>query len=359
MKNKQHISLTEENFNRIKKNIAKHINKEKKIISQSDLSEAFSKSIGFSNYHHAQSENFKTDKFEHLIQKKYPGIKGIVDHLRRLKIESENILLFNPDKNSVNRDFMSNINNFVFTDVLYSKNLILNDLCNYLHIEKEYGIKFDLKLWLKCLNDEGLFDDLYIKLKENRLFNDIIIYLKEQSPNFLEIFIERLIEYYLTDEKLEQEDINLKLLNIHYISLEYTGLILSSNINENFKIKIIELILLDYLSNFGAMEEEKRKDFNFFIMRIKQFGIQEHFSYLDDCADYKKKDQIIDHILSFKDSEEIKECYIMLMLLRNNVKSDIFIKDIFSSIFQKINKKYSYLRSINEVNQFMLAIEKN
>ena len=88
MKNKQLVSLSEKNFNRVKKNLSQNLNKTGLSISQSQLAEVMAKSIGFSNYHHAQSEDFKTDKFDNEqkqapeninSQKDYPGVKGIAD----------------------------------------------------------------------------------------------------------------------------------------------------------------------------------------------------------------------------------------------------------------------------------------
>lgn len=64
---KQQIILDEKNFTHLKKTLLKNLKKENIEISSIKFAELLSQSMGFSNYHQAKKEDFKTDKFKNKI----------------------------------------------------------------------------------------------------------------------------------------------------------------------------------------------------------------------------------------------------------------------------------------------------
>lgn len=372
MKNKNYVLLNETNFNRIKKNISQNFSKEGLSISQSKVSEILSKSIGFSNYHHAQSEDFKTEKFDNNFQKDYPGIKGISDYFFKMKEETEKTFLFKNVKSirlsekstAIDKLNVENLithiketENFVFTEILPAKELILNDLCNYLSIDTLYGIKFDVKLWIEYLNKYELLNSLYIGININTIFGETISYLKEKNEKLSLIFIERLCDYYKNTSSKNNDDFYFKLVNVNSIPLENME-IFSKIEDKEIKNMFIEKIIQNNLFNFENLKNKDQELFVYLIKTIRRFSPNNNKEAFNDIFDYKNVMDLKNKILSLRKEEDIKLYYSMLVTLFHNINiklSGILYKELYFSIKENM----TYLRNIEEVNTFLRIIENN
>lgn len=173
---KSQILLNEENFNRIKKNLAKQLN-----LPQNVIAESLSKSMGFGNLHQAQSENFKTDKFSgNKRQTNFESLKEIQKRAMSLKIGAEKLLLFTyQEKNQ----FFNDVSHFVYGECLKTEDLIMSNLKGCLKLELDFGIEFDLEIWLKELNEQNLFKEMFISVNIESFFDKLFNKLKNEEEH--------------------------------------------------------------------------------------------------------------------------------------------------------------------------------
>lgn len=379
MKNKNHVSLNEKNFNRIKKNISQNFNKEGISVSQAKVSEILSKSIGFSNYNHAQNEDFKTDKFsdfeikEENIQKDYPGIKGIACKLMKTKKNAETRFLFNNVKNvklSENSNGIDkiNVNNlvsyakeaegFVFNECLSSKELIFNDLCNYLNFDLKYKVKFDIKYWIDSLIKNNMFNSIYIGLNINTILLDAFNYLKDREYALFLVFKNRIADYYKNTLSINDKDFQFKMINFNVISFDNLEDIFENIKNNDVKSCFLEEIVKDKLFNFEKINKNDKESFMVLIRTIRKLSPKSYEENFKNIFDYKNVMDLKNKILLLREEEDIKYYYIMLLNLFNNMNinlSGILYKELYFSIKENM----PYLRNIKEVNDLMLAIDNN
>lgn len=382
MKNKNVVFLDEKNFNRVKKNLAQNLKKDGISISQSQIAEVLSKSIGFSNYHHAQNEEFKTEKFtnvdtnkqtEEKIQKDYPGIKGIAEQLIKIKESAENRFLFNNVKNiklseSSNAFDKINVENlvsyvksaegFVFNECLSSKELIFSDLCNYLNFDMKYQIKFDIKHWLDCLIQNNMFNSIYIGLNINTILLDALKYLKEKEEELFLIFEMRICDYYKKTISIEDKDFQFKLINFDVISFDNLENIFKIIENEEVKVLFLEELIKNKLFNFEKLSNSDKDNFIHLIKIIRKLAPKNYKKGFENIFDYKSVMDLKNKILLRREEEDIKSYYNMLYILFNNVNiklSGILYKELYFSIVENM----PYLMNIEEVNSLIQLIKYN
>lgn len=261
------IVLNKENFNRIKKNLSKHLH-----VSQNEISECFAKSIGFENLNHANNKNFKTNKFinphsHKKIQQDYPELKMIFQSQSEKKRSVENVLLYRrpmiakTDDVKIMDEYMREIRSEVFEKQLSSHSLIFANLVQCLNVELQYGIVFNLEKWFLMLDQLGFFRELYIGFHIKDFFYNILEdFDKNELASQKQCFIGHLETLFLSEnEKLEQtlfkvmfdlpDDIIMKIIKNVIISKKYTLIekivqfcFYGNSELSGIKIKILEII---------------------------------------------------------------------------------------------------------------------
>lgn len=337
---KNHVVLNEKNFNRLKKNLSKHIN-----VKQNILADSLSKSIGFDNYHHAQQSNFKTDKFgqSEKIKQNHDDLIEIIRIFEKRKEVAENLLIFNHfGRNEDLNIFKNQVQKLVFDELLNTKGLIISNLKKCLNIEINYDIEFDFSLWLKILNESNYFKNLFIGMNIIDLLIEILSSLKKE--NCYSVFLKKLEALMIEKEKesLLKNSLfyipsdTLKNIFILLYQKEKKIDILEFYINEVFYKKYNE----DFFNNIDLVEI---KTILLFINNDPKFN---DFSFL---LNSNVENLLSEKIFKLTKDKSIKEAYCVLKLLIEKAENKDEIKNRLN---EKIKTEYIYLLNIKEVRDF-------